>query len=188
MTRAETAQMFFNLLLEKNIEISQTFPDLPEGAWFRTAVETLASLGVFAWPSDGEFHPSDPITRAEFVSIAVRFTHEVLGARHVTEFTDVPESHWAHNDIVTAASYGWIHGYGDGRFQPDRQISRAEVVVLTNRLLGRVPDREYIGDHTGLRFFGDVPTTHWAFYDIAEASNVHHYAGHVQDDGEDWED
>jgi len=185
MTRAEAAQMFYNLLLYKNIEITRSFPDLPENAWYKKAVEVLASLGVITGRPDGRYYPADPVTRAEFVTIAVRFTNEILGNRQALAFADVPETHWAHYYIVTATSYGWISGIGNNLFAPDRNISRAEAVTLTNKLLNRVPDKAFIDNHPELTFYADVPQTHWAYYEIAEASNAHHYVRR-DDGGEKW--
>ena len=53
---------------------------------------------------------------------------------------------------------------------------------MTNRMLVRYPDRAYIDAHTTLDphsdliFYTDVPKHHWAFYEIAEASNPHQYS------------
>ena len=46
MTRAEAAQMFYNLLREKNVTVTVRFTDVPDDAWYATAVNTLASLGI----------------------------------------------------------------------------------------------------------------------------------------------
>ena len=44
-TRAEVAQMFYNLLLDQDVEVTKTFDDVPANAWYTKAVNTLASLG-----------------------------------------------------------------------------------------------------------------------------------------------
>ena len=46
MTRAEVAQMFYALLLDKNVTITKSFSDVPDDAWYATAVKPLASLGM----------------------------------------------------------------------------------------------------------------------------------------------
>ena len=185
MTRAEVAQMFYNLLLDKDIEATQTFPDMPKNAWYKKAVDSLASLDVIAGRPDGRYCPADFVTRAEFVAIAVRFTSEVLPDEQVPVFTDVPKTHWAYNSIATASSYGWISGVGSNLFAPDRNMSRAEAVTLVNTMLSRVPDKAFIDSHPELVFYADVAKTHWAFYEIAEAANSHHYA--LRENGaEEW--
>ena len=183
-TRAEVAQMLYNLLLEKDVEITKSFPDVPEKSWYARAVNTIASLGIILGYPDGGFHPGDSITRAEFTAIVVRFTKETSDASQVSHFIDVPAEHWAYDCINTATDYGWITGYGDGRFQPDRPISRAEAVTLMNRVLERYPDKNHIDEHTELPRFSDVTETHWAFYDIMEAYIPHDYMKH--DSSEEW--
>ena len=62
----------------------------------------------------------------------------------------------------------------DGTFRPDNMITRAEVVAIINRVLGRVPDEEYISDNlSSLNIFNDVSENHWAREEIIEASNNH---------------
>ncbi len=45
MTRAEVAQMFYALLNDQNVPATVSFSDVPDGAWYADAVETLASPG-----------------------------------------------------------------------------------------------------------------------------------------------
>jgi len=186
MTRAEIAQMFFNLLWEKNVQIIKRFPDEPDSAWHERAVHTLASIGVLTGYPDGDFHPNAQITRAEFVTIAARFMKEMPEAGQSVPFNDVPTAHWAYKYINAAVQYGWVTGYGDGSFQPDRHISRAEAVTIVNRMLNRVADKAFINSHHDLNHFDDVPGTHWAFYDIMEAYDFHDYERH--DGVEEWMD
>ena len=55
----------------------------------------------------------------------------------------------------------------------DAPITRAEAVVILNRVLNRQPDRAYIDAHTTeLRIFTDVRANHWAWYDILERPMV----------------
>ncbi len=73
MTRAEAAQMFYNLLLDKDIEITVTFSDVSESDWYSDAVYTLASLGILQGVGEGTYAPDLSITRSEFATIAMRF-------------------------------------------------------------------------------------------------------------------
>ena len=78
-------------------------------------------------------------------------------------------------------------GYEDGTFQPEDEISRAEVVTIVNRLLGREADQDYIASGPrGLVRFPDVPSSHWAYYDILEASN--HHEADLSGDPEVWQE
>ena len=168
MTRAQVAQMFYNLLLDQRIAVTASFSDVPAGKWYTEAVNALASLGIIQG-SNGKFRPNDPITRAEFVAIAMRFADTVRGAS--ANFTDVSTSAWYYDSIASAVSYGWIGGYSDGSFRPTKPITRAEVVTIVNRMLDRSFDSSVsIGFVTN---FSDVPVTHWAFGAISEATTSH---------------
>jgi len=174
-TRAEVAQMIYNLLLDKDVEITKGFPDVPGQAWYARAVNTLASKGIILGRTDGMFHPAESITRAEFTAVFVRFVDEDADTGQEPRFSDVAATHWAYSPINRAASYGWVTGYGDGQFRPDSHILRSEAVTLLNRVLRRCADKEYIDEHTGVARFYDVPSAHWAFYDIMEAYIPHDF-------------
>ena len=73
MTRAQAAQMFYNLLLDQEVSAAVRFTDVPADAWYARAVETLASLGMVEGVGGGKFAPERTITRAEFTVMAMRF-------------------------------------------------------------------------------------------------------------------
>lgn len=57
----------------------------------------------------------------------------------VYSFTDVGANHWALTEIEAAMAQGWIDGYGDGKFRPDRPVMRAEFVKMVAAATGLVP-------------------------------------------------
>ena len=174
MTRAEVAQMFYALLSDKNVTITKTFPDVSADAWYATAVNTLASLGMVSGDSDGNFRPNDPITRAEFCVIALAFAYEPES--YSCDFSDVSSSDWFYPYVAQAASYGWIGGYTNGNFGPNDSITRAQVTTIVNNMLGRAADQEYVDDNlASLTQFSDLTSSHWAYYQIMEATNAHDY-------------
>jgi|GEM_PF-2647088 len=189
-SRADIVQMFYNLLFIESGPHTRSFPDVPEDAWYWQAVSVLTSLGLLSGFPDGSFRPSDHISRAEFITIAVQFTHihpEYLAS---LRFFDVPSTHWAQRFICIAVHYGWVSGYGDGSFRPDQALTRAEAVTVINRMLNRRPDKEFINRHPNLPQFYDVPRTHWAFYEIAEAAILHDFIAREEEDylEEHWEE
>jgi hypothetical protein len=50
-------------------------------------------------------------------------------------FTDVPPDKWYYGAVEAACQAGLIKGIGAGRFAPEREINRAELVVLVARAL-----------------------------------------------------
>ena len=183
MTRAEAAQMFYNLLLDQEVSTAAHFTDVPADAWYARAVQTLASLGMVEGVGGGKFAPERTITRAEFTVMAMRFARLPEGGEN--PFSDVTSSDWFYDQVVGAVQYGWITGYTDGTFRPEATITRAEVTAITNRLLDRAADEDYVDDHAGeLRQFPDVSASYWAYHDIVEATNAHSYR--VYDGEEHW--
>ena len=194
MTRSEAATIFARLLAQRNGEritapAKTTFPDVPTNAWYAGYVSYLARYGIAVGYTDGLFHGEEPITRAEFTAMAVRF-FDAYGdgdpaiMENYGGFWDVSPGHWAAGYIEDAARYGWVVGYGNGTFQADDEITRAEVVTIVNRLLGREADQEYIADNPrGLILFPDVSKDYWAYYDILEAANGHTAS---MEDAETW--
>ena len=196
MRRSEAATIFARLLSQRlgdpiTAPTTTTFPDVPADAWYAGYVSYLTRYGVAVGYTDGLFHGDEPISRAEFTAMAVRFfdaygdgDQEIM--EDYQDFWDVSPGHWAAGYIEDAAQHGWVVGYGDGTFQPEDEISRAEVVTIVNRLLGREADKDYIASGPrGLVRFPDVSSGHWAYYDILEASN--HHEADVSADPEVWQ-
>lgn len=179
ITRAEVAAIFYRLLTDDarklNAANGTPFKDVANGVWYQDAVATLAKMGILKGYSDGSFKPMNPVTRAEFATIASRF--DELESSHVTAFTDVPMSHWAYRAIASAAEKGWVSGYSDGTFRPEKAITRAEVAKLTNAVLDRICDKDYVDANANtLVRFTDLEKSFWGYYEIMEAANAHDYS------------
>ena len=185
MTRAEVAQMFYALLLDKNVTITKSFSDVPDDAWYATAVKTLASLGMMDGYPDGTFRPDEPITRAEFATVGLAFAYDPLDAD--CSYCDVSASAWYHTYVAQATTYGWIGGYPDNTFRPGNNITRVEVCVIVNNMLGRDADERYIDRHEDeLVHFVDLSDSYWGYYTIMESTNTHEYTGNFTN--EKWTD
>ena len=83
------------------------------------------------------------------------------------------KEHWAYETILYSKVIGWIVGYEDGTFRPDNFITRAEVVTIVNRLLNR---SEFVDNNKFVEnSFNDIDNSHWAYYQVLEASQTHDY-------------
>ena len=108
-----------------------------------TAVEVLYSLGIVSGYSDGAYHPSDGLTRAQFCKLAVLAEghgDQVTGSAYRTLFSDVSGSHWAAPYINLAYEEGLVSGYGDGTFGPDDPVTVGQAVTVALHLLGYTTD------------------------------------------------
>ncbi len=167
LTRAEACQILYTLLKQKQTP-QKTFTDVSENDWYANAVCTLATMGLVEGYGE-DFQPQKEMTRAEFLAILNRI-YPYDGT--IQTFADVPKEHWAIQAISNAVEKGWI--YGEGNIYPDNTIKRQEVAVILNKVLNRKADKNIIAENTVREFF-DVSPTHWAYYDILEASVAHEY-------------
>ena len=172
ITRAEVAQVFYNLLLEHKNDLSVQFSDVTAQAWYYNAVAELTKSGVIRGYEDGTFRPDQAITRAEFTAIAARFAK--ISTDRTVDFSDVSVNMWYYDAVRTAISYGWVTGYEDGTFRPEQSIARGETATTVNRMLARIPDLNAINQGAGTRF-ADVGSGYWGFYEVTEATTNHEY-------------
>ena len=177
VTRAQVAQIFYRLLKDNNVKVTVSFTDVPDDAWYATAVNTLGSLGIVGGIGDGRFDPNRPITRAEFCVIATRFAKVVSTVEN--PFSDINAQDWYYTAVTTAASYDWVTGMGDGSFRPYDVITRAQAATIINRMLGAAADRAYVDEYV-TNPYRDVAPTHWAYYQIMEASIAHDHSYNVE--------
>ena len=188
MSRQEVTVMLSRLLSErpqKGMIYSRDYKDVADNLWSVTAISYMSNLKMVKGYPDGNFRPTANITRAEFAAMVVRF--ENISAAGSKTFTDLQKDHWAYEVIQKAAEAGWISGYPDGSFRPDQPITRAEVVAITNRMLNRFADEDFV-DHNLNKIinFTDIDKSHWAYYPVVEATNGHNYDRKANGKDETW--
>ena len=175
ITRAEVATIYFRMLTDESRtkfwSQSNSYSDVKTGDWFNNAVSTLSNAGIIAGYEDGSFRPNGYITRAEFATIAARFFDVTYNGKDL--FPDI-SGHWAKDYINQAANKGFVNGYEDGTFKPDRNITRAEAVTLVNRTLDRHPDKNHFTKDM-LVWPDNMDQTKWYYADMQEATNSHTY-------------
>lgn len=178
LTRAEAAQIFYNLLKTKPAGAKSTFKDVASDAWYADAVAALSSMGVIKGVGGtGEyFEPDRAVTRAEFCAMAMRLAKAAPEA--ASSFTDVASGDWYSDVVLGAVSYGWIHGYSDSTFRPNASITRAEAATVVNRMLARSADKAFVdANASSLAQFSDLKASHWGYYEVMEAANAHDHSG-----------
>ena len=175
ITRAETAAILFRLMDEGSrktyYSTKSGFRDVATGSWYNTYVATLNNAGVITDSSNGYFRPNEAITRAELAAMLANFT-ETAGAANY--FNDVSARYWAANAIAICAKLGWITGYPDGSFRPDRNVTRAELMAMINRATGRAP-KSADAFLPGMKTWSDNTADKWYYLDVQEATNSHAY-------------
>lgn len=175
ITRAETAAILFRLMDDASrktyYSTKSGFRDVASGSWYNTYVATLNNAGVITDSSNGYFRPNEAITRAELAAMLAKFS-ETTGAANY--FNDVSAKYWAANAIAICAKLGWITGYPDGTFRPDKNVTRAELMAMINRATGRAP-KSADAFLPGMKTWSDNTADKWYYLDVQEATNSHSY-------------
>ena len=187
ITRAEVATIFFRLLTDdvrdENLTKTNRYSDVAATSWYNTAVSTLSSMGIITGYPDGTFRPNAAITRAEFAAIAARFDND--GDKTAAKFSDIA-THWAKDEISIAYNNGWITGYPDGMFGPQRDITRAETMTLVNRVLNRQPETEDDLLPNMTVWTDNANPKAWYYLAVQEATNSHYYEFKTNSQYEKW--
>ena len=175
ITRAETAAILFRLMDDASrktyYSTKSGFRDVASGSWYNTYVATLNNAGVITDSSNGCFRPNEAITRAELAAMLAKFSETTSAANY---FNDVSAKYWAANAIAICAKLGWITGYPDGTFRPDKNVTRAELMAMINRATGRAP-KSADAFLPGMKTWIDNTSDKWYYLDVQEATNSHSY-------------
>ncbi len=167
VTRAEVVVIFYRILgrtyRELNLTAENDFPDVTAESWYNQEVSTAAKAGIIKGLPDGSFGGEREITRAEFAAIAARFLGEEEAES--SGFSDISD-HWAEKDIDRVAAEGWVQGKDGGIFDPDALITRAEVMAIINRILGRTAGEGLINAPS----WSDNPEGTWYYEDVCLAT------------------
>ncbi len=170
VTRAEAAALIARITDgfddTHTYRINHEFTDVADGAWYKNYVNYLSDKNYVSGYSDGTYRPDNSVTRAELAKIICSYLGEAPAEN--TQYTDI-QGHWAEGYIAALSAKGIITGYDDGTFRPNAPVSRAEMITLINRALGRfIENTDWFPNE-----FTDVPKSHWAYKEFVEAVIPH---------------
>ncbi len=162
ITRYEVAQALVYLLELGDGSTAQRFPDMH--AQYQTAVAKLVEAGLISGYPDGTFQGGSSMTRAQLCKIlCLILNYKEEAGLAERSFPDVKD-HWAIGYIGALVKSGYVNGYDDGTFRPDRAVSRAEFAALINRIAGRKNVEGEVLEYI------DVLFDFWGYDDIHNAS------------------
>lgn len=177
ITREEIAAILYRVYskrYDKPFSASgELFPDVRANDWAVTEVEYMAQNGVIKGYPDGDFKPANNLTRAEFAALISRYA-ETKEAEDADVFSDLTNGHWAYKNIMSLYRSGLIQGYEDGTFKPESEVTRAEVVTVINKILGRNPSDSYVKT-LEMNPFTDLNAEKWYYTAVLEATVTHDY-------------
>jgi hypothetical protein len=124
------------------------------------------SSSAHQWTYEGDA----VVKNSEVVFEVNHFSYFALGkigtAKKMVQFTDIA-NHWAETFIQSLADKGIVSGRGEGKFAPDDQITRAELVKIAVATFG-IPVSKSVTEKS----FDDVETDAWYAPYIAVAKEA----------------
>jgi len=105
-----------------------TFTDVPQGYWAQPYIRALAAKNIISGFPEGTYRPDEPVTRAQFAAIISKAFVSPERSTAV-DFQDVSRSFWGFQAVQAAARSGFMSGYPGGKFLPQQQIPRVQVIV-----------------------------------------------------------
>ena len=110
------------------------FLDVPDSAWYRQAVVWATQAGVVCGTSQTTFSPSEPCTRAEFLTMLWRVSgSDAPEVETDGPFLDLPASAYYRRAVLWAAERGIVKGTAEGIFSPHAACTRAQAITILYR-------------------------------------------------------
>lgn len=150
---------------------ASTFKDT-KGHWAEQNIESAATQGIIKGYSDGRFKPDAHVTRAEFVSMLNRALGNTASAD--SGFTDVKSKDWYYFDVQKGVTAGYVDGFNDRTFRPNKNITRQEAAVMLSRLVPTYGYGTSLSRYTDYRSVAD-----WASGAMARMSGKGYISGYT---------
>lgn len=177
MTRAEFAKIIatisdnFENDSSKYSSLVSKYKDVRDNYWNTPYIGYVISENIMNGYPDGTFCPDANITRAEVCTVLSRlFNPQDKGVSN--KFEEEIKDEWYTESVTKMITAGLINGYDDGTFGANRNITRAELVALVNRVMNKNYDEEKLKELEDKieSMFKDVKKTDWFCKDVVKAS------------------
>jgi uncharacterized repeat protein (TIGR02543 family) len=136
ITRAEFVSLI-NRLFELSDTTTTSFTDLSPSNWAHDDIARAIRAGYVKGYSDNTFKPSSNVSRQE----AAMMISSILGldtsnTELINQFKDADKiPSWSQGSIAAVIDKKIMKGYPDGTFQAQKQLTRAEAIVLIDSAL-----------------------------------------------------
>jgi hypothetical protein len=84
--------------------------------------------------ADGTFKPTVKVNRAELMKMIMSAAQAEVTTPAANCFPDVPKTEWYAPYICTAKDQGWIEGYPDGKFYPEKTVNKVEALKIMAKI------------------------------------------------------
>ena len=170
LTRAEGVSMVARLQgYDLSDKSKPVFADT-KADWYAGALNAAYKAGILEEKPGQNFRPNENMTRAELAQL---ISHIDKKNDAIAPFVDI-KGHKFEAAINQCYGNKRILGYPDGTFKPDAYITRGEAATILNNFYNRKVRAEGLKNVVVTDFIDIVPS-HWAYYEIIEASHNHEY-------------
>ena len=124
-----------------NYNNSSSFNDVSGNKYYAPFVEWAAQFGIVSGTSNGKFDPESPLTKEQLAHILMNYAKKMNlsfkeGTGNSNQFADANKiSSYAKDSVELAKNLGIITGNPDGTFDPQKSITRAEVITMLARFI-----------------------------------------------------
>src|SRR5690606_15816091 len=129
------------------------------GHWAEDQIGYLKGQKITGGLPDGSFGDNNHISRAKTAALLVRALKLDTEVNQDLNFPDVSKNHYFYKSIAAVSSNGIMQGTPNGKFNPDKTLTRAEMASLLVNAFGL--------ENKGEVTFPDVSKGHWAYEDIS---------------------
>lgn len=128
------------------------FPDI-DGHWAEDNMAFCAGWGYFNGYTPTSMAPDMTMSRAMFATVVSRVSGEPISG-YENPFTDVPDDSYYAQACAWGAAKGIVQGVGNGRYDPDGNVTREQMAVFLYRfadslgIAGKAPDLSVLSAYT----------------------------------------
>lgn len=156
--------------IENKLNNPKQFRDT-NGHWAKVAIDYVVNKGYFYGTSETSFSPNKPITRGQFVTVLGRMLNVNTSIYSAQNFNDVKSSMYYSSYIAWANKMGIVSGVGQGRFAPDKELTREEMAVIMSKFL-KVSNKSLNAKGNSNGFKDDGKIESWAKEAVKEMAKL----------------
>lgn len=133
------------------------FKDTNLYTWAYKDIDTLQGFGAFGNIQDEYFHPQNAVTRGELANMIVKSFNIEYDTSTIFPLTDITAHHKYYNELTTLTKLGVMYPDEEGRIFPQRAVTRKEVILVLNNVLGHLENTLHPHEIEILQQFADYP-------------------------------
>jgi len=121
------------ITIVEEVPFVNPYTDVAEDAWYYDYVMEASQKGLVNGFNDGTFKPEANLTRAQFAVMLYRLLGSPSAEGLENPYSDL-EADWYKDAILYMTKIGVVNGTGHGKFSPQNNITREQMVTMLHRM------------------------------------------------------